>query len=69
MMKTSFVNIGDWSDVQNHSVTSFVDHSVTSFVVAVRSINTVGPDSIKNLIEKKFEVISIEETDLVHMVR
>jgi hypothetical protein len=41
-----------------------VDHSIKTFVVRVRSMTNVGPDTIKNLIEKKFEVVSCEETDL-----
>lgn len=40
-----------------------VDHTLTTFVVVVRSMNKVGPDTIKDLIEKKFEVVEVKQTD------
>lgn len=46
-----------------------VDHKVTTFVVTVRSLSNVGTDSIKNLIEKKFEVVDINIADYQTVVR
>jgi hypothetical protein len=46
-----------------------VDHSVRTFMVQIRSINTVGPESLKQLIEQKFEVTDIQETDGTYFVR
>jgi hypothetical protein len=40
-----------------------VDHSVQVFTVVVRSMSRVGPDTIKNLIEKRHEVVKVEEID------
>jgi hypothetical protein len=46
-----------------------VDHTVTTFVVTVRSLSNVGTDSIKNLIEKKFEVVDINIANSKLVVR
>ena len=54
--------IGDGQTVQ-------VDHTIKTFTVSVRSMSNVGADTIKNLIEAKFEVVEIKETDGVHMVK
>jgi hypothetical protein len=48
--------------------TVLIDHTIRTFVVQVRSTTQVGVDTIKDLIEKKHEVVSIEMTDGVHMV-
>lgn len=45
------------------------DHSVRTFTVQVRSMGTVSVDSIKDLIERRHEVVSIEEGDLTLYVR
>lgn len=39
-----------------------VDHSVQAFTVVVRSLQSVHPDRLKDLIQSKFEVIRCEET-------
>ncbi len=57
--KLTTVNIGN-RPVRNGE-TVLVDHTVKSFMVTVRSINKVGCEDIKNLIEKKFEVVQIDE--------
>lgn len=38
------------------------DHVVQKFTVTVRSLNMVGTDTIRDLIQKKFEVMDIECT-------
>lgn len=38
------------------------DHTITGFHVSVRSMNLVGEETIKDLIEKKFEVVDIRKT-------
>lgn len=40
-----------------------VDHNVQVFTVVVRSMSRVSPDTIKNLIQQRHEVVKIEETD------
>lgn len=40
-----------------------LDHSVQVFTVVVRSMSRVSPDTIKNLIQQRHEVVRIEETD------
>lgn len=45
------------------------DHQVTTFVVTVRHMNTVGPETIKDLIQRKFEVTNIEQVDKITFVR
>lgn len=44
-----------------------VDHSVTEFKVVVRHLNRIGPDTIKDLIEKKYEVVKVEEVRQDHI--
>ena len=61
------VNIGD-SPI-NDGDTVQVDHNVTTFVVTIRSMGSVGVESIKDLIERKFEVVDIKETDQQLMVK
>jgi len=46
-----------------NGMTVTLDHSVQVFTVAVRSMGRVGTDTIKNLIEKRHEVVRIEEID------
>jgi len=51
--------------------TVVVDHTVREFRVVIRSMNNVGPDTIKNLIQTKFEVVKCEvvnETSYVYPV-
>lgn len=64
-MRSQNIGIKPISDGQ----TVLVDHTIRTFTVSVRSMNDVGANTIKDLIEKKFEVVSIEETDCVHMVK
>jgi len=40
-----------------------VDHSVQVFTVVVRSMSHIGPETLKNLIQQKYEVVKVEETD------
>lgn len=40
-----------------------VDHTLTTFTVVVRSMNKVGPQTIKDLIQKKFEVVEVKQID------
>jgi hypothetical protein len=49
--------------------TVVVDHSVQSFLVVVRSMGGVSPDTIKNLIERRHEVVRIEPVDAQLYVR
>ena len=39
------------------------DHITTTFAVSVRALRPVSEETIKNLIETRFEVVSIEETN------
>ena len=50
-------------------VTVTGDHTVKTFTVTVRSMGVVGPTTIKDLIEKKIEVVSVEEVDATVYVR
>lgn len=43
-----------------------VDHTVKTFIVTVRTTSNVGTETIKDLIEKKHEVVFIEETSSEH---
>jgi hypothetical protein len=63
---TQSVNIG--SSPIKPGETVLLDHSVRTFVISIRSFNTVGPETIKNLIESKFEVVSIQQTGQVNMI-
>lgn len=40
-----------------------VDHSVQVFTVVVRSLQSVHPDRLKDLIQAKFEVIRCEQVE------
>ena len=39
-----------------------VDHSTKEFRIVIRSTSNVGIESMKDLIQQKFEVVEIEET-------
>lgn len=43
--------------------TCILDHSVQRFTVEIRSMGGVFPDSLKELIQKKYEVLSVEEVN------
>lgn len=58
-IKTSYTNVGNKPIGNGHTVQ--VDHNVTTFVVSVRSMTNVGPETIKDLIQKKFEVTDIRQ--------
>lgn len=45
------------------------DHSVQTFVVQIRSLSGIHPDTIKDQLQKKWEVINIEKTDQTNYVR
>jgi len=46
-----------------------VDHSIVTFSVSIRSINNVGPDDIRDQLQKKWEVTDIKETAAEVFVR
>lgn len=47
-----------------------VDHTTTEFRVVIRSMSgQVGPETMKNLIQQKFEVVEIEEVENKHFCR
>lgn len=52
---------------QGHCVTP--DHSVQTFVVQIRSLSGIHPDTVKDQLQKKWEVINIEKTDQTNYVR
>jgi len=52
----------------SNGMTVTLDHSVQVFTVVVRSMGRVGADTIKNLIEKRHEVVRIEEIDSIRFV-
>lgn len=54
-----YINVGN-EEIGNGQTVQF-DHSVQTFTVSVRSMGGVGIDTIKNLIEKRHEVVAIEE--------
>ncbi len=68
MQKSNTVNIGS-NTVINDGDTVQVDHNVTTFVVSVRSMTNVGIETIKNLIQQKFEVVEINIADKKYMVK
>lgn len=43
--------------------TYVLDHVVQTFTIQVRSLTGVSQSQIKNLIEEKYEVIDIEQTE------
>ncbi len=45
-----------------------LDHSTQTFTVQIRALRFVSPETIKDLIQKKFEVIDVKETDSVSFV-
>ena len=48
--------------------TVVVDHIVQTYEIQIRSINGVSQDVLKRLIEQKYEVVLIEQTDTVAYV-
>jgi hypothetical protein len=60
-------NIGNSHIMYGDTVS--VDHTVTTFVVTVRASSiSVGCDTIKDLIESRHEVVSIQQIDKTNMV-
>jgi hypothetical protein len=51
----------------NHTVG--VDHTEQSFTVRIRSLSPVSPSVLQNLIEQKFEVVSLDENTEVLFVQ
>ena len=49
--------------VMQDGQTVSLDHSVQKFEVIVRSCSGIGVQSLKDLIQRKYEVVSIEEKD------
>lgn len=45
-----------------------VDHNVSVFSVSVRSLSNIGTETIKNLIEKKYEVTDVQQVEQTFMV-
>lgn len=46
-----------------------IDNHVTTFTVSIRSMSAIGEDTVKDLIEKKLEVVSIEKITHTMVVR
>lgn len=42
-----------------------VDHTVQTYEIQIRSIHGVSQDVLKRLIQQQYEVVSIEQTDVV----
>lgn len=54
----------------SYGETILTDHTTTEFRLLIRTIDgQVGPETIKNLIQQKFEVVDIEQTDKTHFGR
>ena len=45
-----------------------VDHVVQSFTVVVRSMNGVDNQTLKNLLQQKWEIVSLKENDRTEYV-
>lgn len=45
--------------------TVIVDHFTQRFTVVIRSLSPVGEDTLKNLIQQKYEVVEIEKQDTI----
>jgi len=48
--------------------TLIVDSVEQTFVVKVRSLSHIHPDTIKRIVQSKYEVLSVENTDTVSVV-
>ncbi len=57
-MKTSIRNCVDLP--VSSGIVVIQDHQVTQFLVTVRHMNNVGSETIKNVLQTKFEVTDIE---------
>lgn len=40
-----------------------VDHTVQTFTVVIRSMGSVHPDTIKDFLQRRYEVVECKETD------
>jgi hypothetical protein len=45
------------------------DHAVLTFEVSIRTMGRITCEGIKDYLERKHEVVSIEEIDTMHVVR
>jgi len=46
-----------------------VDHIETTFTVTLRSLQSIGDDTLKRLIQRQYEVIGIKTVDTTYFVR
>lgn len=67
MTSQNSVNLGNRPIKDGETVS--MDHVVHTFMVQVRSMSNVGEDTIKDLIQKKFEVSEIKKVDETFFVR
>ncbi len=52
-----------WDDNSKIDQTMITDHSVQQFTVTVRSMSEVHPDTLKRLIQSRYEVIECTQVD------
>jgi hypothetical protein len=45
------------------------DHTIKTFEVSIRTMGRITCEGIKDYLERKHEVVSIEEIDTMHVVR
>ena len=49
--------------------TCTVDNVTQTFTVSIRSLSGVSPDDVKNLLQQRWEVTNITQTDEIAVVR
>lgn len=57
-----FIKMLDGSEPKTGQTVTF-DHGVTEFKIVIRHLGTANENSIKNLLQQKFEVIKVEEVE------
>jgi hypothetical protein len=45
-----------------------VDSTVTTFTVTIQHMNSVGENDLKDLLQRKYKVLSVEETNVQNLV-
>lgn len=58
----------DGTPIHNDGRTYTIDNTIQTFIVQVRSLGSIGEDTIKDLIQQKYEVTKVEEINRTDFV-
>lgn len=60
---------GNGKQLTENGVCIVPDNEVSTFTIQIRSLNSVDQDTLKRLIQQKYEVLNIEKTNSDVVIR